>query len=212
MKPLALLGAGGHGRVVADTAEMAGWRDIVFLDDCFDERANNGVWPVIGPLGKWHELMRSHDLFISVGHNQTRQNILSEFNRLNIRQPTIVHSSASISRHCSLDAGTVVMAGGIVQAFANIGSSVIVNTGATVDHDCQIAEAVHISPGAHLAGTVSVGERSWIGIGASVRQNTSIGADVIVGAGATVVDDIPDETMVTGTPARATLRSETGRG
>ncbi|OXS99390.1 hypothetical protein B7H23_14610 [Notoacmeibacter marinus] len=206
MKTLVLLGAGGHGRVVADAAVMAGWRDVVFLDDGFGSRDTNGVWPIVGPLVKWREMAAQCDLFVSVGDNGTRLRLFKELASAGVSLPRIVHPSAVISAHSSIEAGTVIMAGAILQAFAAIGAAGIVNTGATVDHDCRLDNAVHLSPGAHLAGTVSVGERSWIGMGANVRQGINIGADVMVAAGATVVNDVADRTTVMGVPAAPSKR------
>ena len=101
-----------------------------------------------------------------------------------------------------MGAGTVVMAGAIVQPGCQIGKHVIVNTAASVDHDCQLADFSHICPGCHLAGTVSVGERTLLGTGSIVIPGIKIGADTVVGAGTVVTKDLPSEVMAVGHPAR----------
>ena len=78
----------------------------------------------------------------------------------------------------------------------------IINSGAIVEHDCVIESHAHIATGAQLASTVYVGEGSHIGIGASVRQCISIGQYAIIGAGAVVIDNVPDNVVVVGVPAR----------
>jgi len=205
---LLLLGAGGHGRVVADMANAAGWPDVVFLDDRWPRLQQNLVWPVIGPFESLAESQyRQHAALVTIGDNSTRLGLLRRLQNLEARIPVLAHPSAVVSRYATLGAGTVVMPNAVVNAGAVLGDGVIVNTGATVDHDCRLADGVHVSPGAHLAGGVEVGEASWIGIGAVVRENVRIGAGVIVGAGAAVVSSIPDQQIATGVPARGRTRN-----
>jgi UDP-perosamine 4-acetyltransferase len=59
-----------------------------------------------------------------------------------------------------------------------------------------------VAPGAAIASLVRVGEKTMIGIGATVIERIKIGANSIVGAGAVVVDDVPDNVVVVGVPAR----------
>lgn len=209
MRRLVLIGAGGHGRVVADTAEALGYCDISFLDDVWETRSTNGDWPITGGVANWRDIdPSSSDLFVTIGDNATRLKLGREIEvdgRFDL--PAILHPKAIVSPRARIGAGTAVMAGAVLQAYAGIGRFAIINTGATIDHDCTIGDGVHVSPGANVAGTVSVGEGSWIGIGASVRQNTRIGSGVMVGAGAAVVADIPDGTTVLGTPARPARQS-----
>lgn len=207
MKRLALLGASGHGKVVADTALEAGWDEVVFFDDAWPQRFNNGCWPVEGTNSDLLAGLGCFDgVIVSIGNCAIRldkQRMLSEAGG---RLVTIVHPSAVVSRYATLGVGSVVMAGAAVNVDVLIGAAGIVNTGATVDHDCQLADAVHICPGAHLSGDVRVGSCSWIGVGAAVRQGLTIGRDVIVGAGGIVVADVADGLTVAGNPAR-TLRA-----
>ena len=82
------------------------------------------------------------------------------------------------------------------------GKACIVNTGVIIEHDCRVGNGVHLSPSATLGGTVSVGDKSWICLGAKVINNITIGKSVTVGAGAVVIDDIEDQTLVVGIPAK----------
>ena len=135
----------------------------------------------------------------AIGDSITRQSIIEQFD---FTWLTLIHPSAYIDETASLGAGTVVMAGAIVQPGSRIGRHAIINTAASVDHDCTIEDFVHICPGAHLAGTVSVGERTLLGTGCSVIPGIHIGANVIVGAGAVVTKDLPDGVTVVGLPAK----------
>lgn len=203
MKRLAILGAGGHGKVVADTAESCGWQVVEFYDDSWPKRQNNGAWPVIGDTAALMASLTRYDgVLVAMGNNHIRQLKLIELHAAGARLFNLIHPASSISRHARLGIGSVVFAGVVVNADSQIGQGAILNTGCSVDHDCMLGDAVHISPGARLAGGVRVGDLSWIGIGASVRQLVCIGSCVMVGAGAAVVSDVADGLEVVGVPAR----------
>ena len=203
MKRLALLGASGHGKVVADAALAAGWQDVVFFDDAWPDMSMNGHWPVAGNtvalLDRLHEF---NGVLVSIGNCAVRWQKQQVLQAAGARLVTVVHPHACVSPFARLGVGTVVMAGAVVNVDAVVGESSIINTGATVDHDGTLAHAVHISPGVHLSGNVVVGACSWIGVGAVVRQGIRIGARVMVGAGAVVVTAVADGLTVVGSPAR----------
>ena len=202
MRQLAILGASGHGKVVAELAELLGYQ-CVFFDDAWPELTSNGHWPVVGKTASMlKRRLEFSGAAVAIGNNRIRQNKLIQLHEAGFDLPALIHPQAVVSRYATLGKGTVVFAGAVLNADARLDSGVILNTGCTVDHDCQLADAVHISPGANLAGAVKVGERSWLGIGCSVRQLISIGEDVVVGAGAVVVNDVPAGQTVVGVPAR----------
>ena len=199
---LLLLGAGGHGRVVADIAAATGWRGIAFLDDRWPALSQNLAWPVLGNFGDI--AARAADctaMLVTIGGNRSRLQTHRDLCERICFIPTLIHPSAVVSPHATIGAGSVVMANAVINAGARIGEAVIINTAATIDHDCCLADGVHVSPGAHLAGGVDIGEASWIGIGSAIREGIVIGADVVVGAGAAVVADIDDRLMAAGVPA-----------
>lgn len=205
-RALAILGAGGHGRVVADCAEALGWARIDFFDD--GGGAASGPWPVVGRIADFDGRVADYDaVIVGIGDNRTRLRLHRDLAGRGATLATLVHPSATISRHAGIGAGTVIFAGAVVNVGAVVGEACILNTGAGVDHDCRLADGVHVSPGAHLGGGVSVGECGWIGIGAAVRHVVSIGRDVQVGAGAAVVSDVADDLVVVGVPARPLVRS-----
>jgi sugar O-acyltransferase (sialic acid O-acetyltransferase NeuD family) len=199
---LALLGASGHGKVVADAALCAGWGDVVFFDDAWPAVTMNGHWPVVGNSAAL--LARAHEfggVIVSIGNAAVRFNKQLELQAAGARLATIIHPRACVSRFARIGMGSVVMAGAVVNADATIGNACIINTGSSVDHDCDLADGVHISPGAHLAGNVAIGANSWVGVGAAVRQGIRIGESAMVGAGAVVVKPVADRSTVVGNPA-----------
>jgi sugar O-acyltransferase (sialic acid O-acetyltransferase NeuD family) len=209
MSALLILGAGGHARVVAETALSSGrFSTISFLDDLYSTTVPFMpvlCWPVIGPLAHALGEISPHSFgqaVVAIGHAATRLSWLQKLSVAGYDLPVLVHPAACVSPSARIGLGSVVFAQAVIQSQAMIGSGAILNTSCSVDHDAQLGDGVHICPGAHLAGEVHVGHRSWIGIGSSVIQQIHIGADVTVGAGAAVVRDLPDGVTAVGVPAR----------
>ena len=199
---LGIIGAGGHGKVVADTAERAGWDEVVFFDPRFDGSAPaHAHWPLIG-LPEQAVDHGCDGYFVAIGNSLARKQWCEWLQARELPLVTLVDPASVVSQYASLEPGVLVVAGAVVNADTTIALGVIVNTRASIDHDCRVGAYSHVCPGAALAGTVTVGEHSWLGIGANVRQGVCIGSRVTVGAGATVVSDIDDGLTVVGTPAR----------
>lgn len=198
MKRLVIIGASGHGKVVADIAKKNGYGEIVFLDDK-ESLKECGGYPVVGKSSRYAEF--DCDMFVAIGNPRIREKIQTQMELAGKHIPTLIHPSASIAEHVSIGKGTVVAAGAVINPGAVIGRGCIINTCSSVDHDCQIGDFVHVSVGAHVAGTVQIGARTWIGAGATVSNNISICGDCMIGAGAVVVRDIGESGTYIGVPA-----------
>jgi len=208
MKSLAIMGASGHGKVVAETAELSGWSVQCFFDDAYPEKQKNSKWPILGNTSHLLNRLDEFDaVHVAIGDNKTRLYKIKTFLDAGAHIATIVHPSASISKSASLKDGVSVFANSTVQAETIVGVGSILNTNSSVDHDCKLGEGVHISPGVNLGGYVKVGDRSWIGIGSAVIQCIEIGRDVIIGAGSAVVSRIPDSCVAVGVPCKITRRN-----
>jgi len=192
-----LIGASGHGKVVAEILEESGINSIIFLDD-------NLVTPqileysLIGSYKK--ELIKNGDSFIvTIGNNVIRKSVAT---KLNENFMNAFHPRSIISRRAFFGRGTVIMGGVTVNVGVEIGNHVIINTNASIDHNCIIEDYVHISPNVALAGDVHVGEGTHIGIGACVIQGVKIGKWCMIGAGTVVLKDVPDGATLVGNPGR----------
>ncbi|KOY22933.1 acetyltransferase [Vibrio parahaemolyticus] len=205
----AILGASGHGKVVAEIAELNGYTNIEFFDDRWPGLQNVEHWPVKGNSETLLKIAAQFDLtVIAIGNNKIRLEKQNQLSTAGAKFSVLEHPRATISRHSQLGVGTVVMAGAVINPFVQVGEACIINTAATIDHDCSLADGVHVSPGCNIAGGVIIGEGSWLGIGSQVKQLISIGAGVTVGAGATVVNRVPDFQTVVGTPAQLLNKSK----
>ncbi|PZE20470.1 acetyltransferase [Paenibacillus xerothermodurans] len=214
MSKLLIIGAGGHGKVVADCAKESGrWDTIAFLDNKQPRPQRVLDWDVLDRLENAHYYLQEYpDVIVAIGDNALRLKLMETYKQMGFCLATVIHPSACVSRYAALGEGTVILPKAAVNAGAVLGAGCIINTGASVDHDGVIGKGVHISPGAHLAGNVRVGDLTWIGIGASVIQQVQIGANVIVGAGTVVIRSVTSNTTVVGIPGRAISRDEGKNG
>jgi len=199
---LIIIGASGHGKVVADIAiKMNKWQSITFFDDDESIKTSMGL-EVIGKTADAFTYKDEADFFVAIGNNATRENIQEKLidERLNV--VSLIHPSSVIGTDVEIGIGTVVMAGVVINSSTRIGKGCIINTSSSLDHDNNIEDYVHVSPGVSLAGTVRVGRLSWIGIGSVVSNNVNICSGCKVGAGAVVVKDITEPGTYVGVPVR----------
>lgn len=195
LKKLIIIGASGHGKVVADIAVKNGYEEIVFLDDNENVKECAG-FPVIGKTSE--AINVEGDKIVAIGNAKIRECLQENLKNV----VSLIHPNAVISRRVEIGKGTVVMAGVIINSDVIIGKGCIINTGASVDHDCSIGDFVHVSVGAHIAGTCEIGDRTWVGAGAIVSNNMNICGDCMIGAGAVIVRDIVDVGVYLGVPAK----------
>lgn len=200
-KEVIIIGASGHGKVIADIIEKSGDRIFGFLDDA-DKGDSFFDYPVLGKIADC--TLFSDKLFIiAIGNNSIRQRIADEFPKLNYY--TAIHPQSIISRDVTIEEGTCVMSGAVINASAQIGKHCIINSNSVTEHDCKIDDFVHLSPNATLCGTVFIGKHTHIGAGAVVRNNTNIAENVTVGCGGVVVRDINKSGTYIGVPAKELL-------
>lgn len=198
MDKLVIVGASGHGKVIADIAKLNGYKDIVFLDD--DERIHECAgYPVVGRSDSFSQV--NEDVVIAIGKAKIRGRLQELYEKQGLRLVTLIHPNATVAESAQIGAGSVIMAGAVINPYAQLGRGCIVNTCASVDHDCVVENFVHVAVGAHLCGTVSVGAYTWIGAGATVSNNISICSECMIGAGAVVVKDITETGIYVGVPA-----------
>ncbi len=197
MKKLTILGASGHGKVVADIARLNGYDEIEFLDD--DESIQScGQFPVVGNSKKIAVLQ--NDIFIAIGNSTYRKKFIELFSSKSF--PVLIHPDAVLADGVNVGEGTVIMAGSVVNSGTVIGKGCIINTCSSVDHDCRVGNYVHVAVGAHLCGTVTIGDNTWIGAGTTVCNNIKIVDDCMTGAGSVVIKNLVEPGTYVGIPAK----------
>ncbi len=206
-RPVIVLGAGGHAKVVIDALKTAETEilgavdpdqathgtnilgvDVLGADDVVLEYAFDAIGLING-VGSTEPSNRRIDLY-------------RHFKDAGYAFANVIHPSAVIGGDVEMADGVQIMAGAVVQPGCRIGANTIINSRASVDHDCVIGDHVHIAPGAVLGGGITIGSGSHIGAGTSIIQNVRIGKNVMVAAAAAVVADVPDGARIAGVPAK----------
>lgn len=201
-KQLLIIGASGHGKVLADIAlKMNQWETIVFLDDD-DTKTSCLGFGVIGKSAEFPKYLSNSDFVVAIGNNKIREKIQNELTNGEASIATLIHPNAVIATDVSIGVGTVIMAGVVINSSTLIGNGCIINTSSSLDHDNIIEDFVHLSPGTSLAGMVKIGKGTWLGIGSIVSNNVSICGGCNIGAGAVVIKEITKIGIYIGVPAR----------
>jgi acetyltransferase EpsM len=192
---IVLIGAGGHGKVIADILLKTVQRKIIF----YDVNPSTDKIYDCEVFSEMPKKISSYDVIVCIGNNSLRKkNVM----RLEGPFAKAIHPFSYIGNNVDIGEGTVVMAGSVINPFVKIGKHCIVNTSASIDHDCKIDDFVHVSPNATLCGGVSIGEGTHIGAGATIIPGISIGRWVTIGAGSVIIQNIADFSTVVGNPGR----------
>ncbi len=209
MKRVVIIGAGGHGREVADILRhqalaVGEIEPIGFTDDNRDLHGQelDGL-PVLGDWS-WFDGADRRDIAVvcAVGSPQVCRRLAERARGIGLSFASVISPLAHISPYARLGKGVTVFPNVVINTGAFIDSHSILNVGVVVSHDATVGPYSNINPGAQLAGSVTIGEGCYIGMGASVIQGRSIGAWSVVGAGAVVIRDLPANVTAVGVPAK----------
>ena len=203
MKPILLIGGGGHCKSVIDVIEKNNFFEIVGIVEKKSSIIESVLsYPVIGYDCDLPQLIKKYpNVLVTLGQIKTaqpRKNIYGNLKELGAFFPSIVSSNAYVSDHSALGEGTIVMNGSIVNSGTKIGCNNIVNSMALIEHDVQIGNHCHIATGSILNGGVKIGDNCFVGSGAILKQGIKIGFNCIVGAGVLVTKDISENSLVKG--------------
>lgn len=195
-----VIGASGHGKVIADIVLKSGDTLLGFLDDSESLPPEIIGIPVLGKVAD-HVNYPEASFVIGIGSSAVRERISLRLG--DVRWYTAIHPAATVSAlDTHIGAGSVVMANAVIDPSARIGAHCIINTSAVVEHDDRIGDFSHISVGAKLGGTVRIGAHTWVGIGSTVSNNVTVCDDCMIGAGTVVIHDIKESGTYVGVPAR----------
>lgn len=208
----AIIGCGGHGRVVLDILRQAGREPFCFVDSDpqMHGRRIDGLEVIGHPdrLPEFREKLGVTSAIVAIGTNGVRRGFAAQLDGWGFELVNAVHPSANIAPTANIGRNVVIAAGVLVCAHCQIADSVILNTGCIVDHESMVGNASHICPGARIAGRVTIEAGAFIGIGATVIQSLRVGYESTVGAGAVVIHDVAPMSTVVGVPAHEMKRVE----
>lgn len=215
MKPVIIIGAGGHTKVLIDVLRLKSINIVGILEA---DKHKVGAFFCKVPILGFDDEIKCYDpndiLLVnglgSVGLPIKRQIIFDTFKNKKFNFATVIHPSAIIAQDVVVEEGCQIMAGVIVQAGSRIGYNSILNTGVIVEHDCVIGNHVHLAPGAVLSGGILIDDTTHIGIGAKIIQNIKIGNHVVIGAGSVIIKNVPNDVVIAGVPGKVVRLNSKG--
>ena len=188
MKPLLLIGCGGHARSLIDIIESAAeWRihGLVGLPEQVGCRVLG--YSVIGCDADLPALRAECPAAVlAIGQLSDpgpRQRLSADLVKLGFQCPVLISAHAVVSQHAQVGPGTTIGHGVILNAGSVVGAHCILNSRALIEHDVQIGDYCHISTGALVNGAVCVGSGSFIGSGAMLREGLELPPLTVISAG-----------------------------
>ena len=199
---IVVYGAGGHGKVVAEI--LAASKRIVtgFIEDDITLTGSRIINLPVFPADEWLKSHSDATVALGIGDNRARERAGCLIQKRAHQLISAIHPAAIVSRSARLGAGAVIMAGAVLNAECELEEGVIVNSGAIVEHDVRIGRYAHLSPESAIGGGAQIGALSHIGMGAMLLPSKRVGDNCMIGAGAVVVENIPDNQVAYGVPAR----------
>jgi sugar O-acyltransferase (sialic acid O-acetyltransferase NeuD family) len=197
IKPVIILGSGGHAKVVLDTLLL----ENIEILGCItpDMKAGEKFCNQITVLGSDEKIAKYKpgDVILVNGigampYKNLRWKIAKQLRDKGYKFKKVIHPSAVIARDIVFEEGVQVMAGVVIQPGTVIGTDSIINTGVLLDHDCKIAKNCHLAPGVICSGGVNIDMGTHIGTGTTVIQNICIGKDSVIASGSSIYKDVAD--------------------
>lgn len=192
---LAIIGAGGHGKVIGEIAFLNKCEVIDFFDDRIND-IKDFPFTIVDTVENLKIHFKKYDsFFVAIGDNELRSQKLKWLKENELNIVNLIHPKSTVSEFSSLGKGICVMANAVINAGSLVKDGVIINTSASVDHDCFIDDYSHISPNCSLSGEVKIGKLTHLGTGSSVYPGINIGNNVRSGVGSKIFKNILDGTI-----------------
>lgn len=206
MNKIVIIGASGHGKVIADILEKMGdYKILGFLDSFKNIGTPILSYRVLGTEKQLPQILKKEGHvkgILAIGDNYTRMEVVRGIKEMlpDFEYVNAIHPSAVLSPHIRLGMGNVVTAGAIINPDAELGNFCIVNTKSSIGHDVVMEDFSSVAPGVTIGGHTRIGKLAAISIGAIVTHDVSIGENSVVGAASLVLKDIPKNVSAFGRP------------
>lgn len=213
---LGIYGSGGLGREVAELAKQINaisnrWENIIFIDDHKIETSKNGIKLVTfsETIDKYSK--NEIEISIAIGEPEVRKILYEKVTSEGYCLATLIHPQVYVPESTEILPGAIINSYSFISCNVRIGANVCVQSQSLIAHDCTIESHSVISPCAALAGSCFVGKCAYVGMGAHVKEKVKIGSSSIVGMGSVVLNDVPENVVIVGNPARVIKYNEKKR-
>lgn len=194
---IAVIGTGGHSRVISKIIKNKYKSNIHY----FDDKKFKSNMLIEGNTNLLLKNIKEYKyVFIAIGDNFIRKSYFTKFLKFEKKMLSLIDESAKIQKGVKLNKGTIVFPNVCINTNTKIGKGCIINTNAVIEHDCKIGNFTHISPSATVLGSVKIGSCSWVGANATILNNIEVKNNVIIGASTVVLKNISKNKKVVGNP------------
>jgi tetrahydrodipicolinate N-acetyltransferase len=171
-----------------------------------------GDWRDLGPI-----LEANADKIADLVVENDRRNSaipLLDMKNINAR----IEPGAIIREQVTIGDSAVIMMGAVINIGAVIGPGTMIDMGAILGGRATVGKNCHIGAGAVLAGVIEpasatpviVEDGVLVGANAVVIEGVHVGKNAVVAAGAVVIEDVPENAVVAGCPARVIKQRDAG--
>ena len=203
MKRIAIIGGGGHSRVIIDALCELSKKNHMKLIGFYDDNINCEEYRSIKRLGKINDINSNHEVYYicGIGNLKTRRSIIDKLS--NINWINVIHPSSIISDTVKLGKGIFINAGTIINSKAYIKDHCIINTNSVIEHDVSIGVNCHIAPSVTICGHVTIKDETFIGVGTKIinknkRGFINIGTNNFLNAGSLILHSTDDNMKIKG--------------
>ena len=214
MKTLGICGAGGYSKEIFDLAQRINkinkqWKDIIFIEKATSERKSFYGSQVISERSIDNDfLINDIELVSAVGEPAIREKIFLKLSQKGYSFVKLIDPTSIVSETAIIEDGCVVGPFSIISSSVRIGKNVAINIGGIVGHDIHVGQHSVLSSYTNIGGGSVIGIKTYIGMGAMIKEGLSIGSETIIGMGSVVYDNITDNVIALGNPARPMRRNE----
>ena len=207
LNKLLIFGAGGHASKVFSSINKSSLKFEGYISTEKPGTVVNGE-KVLGDVEYFlsNERLHSFKINIAIGENSVRFDIYNQIANFKNNLFTVISHNSYLAENVKASRGTSIMPLAIINDYAEIGECCIIDSGAIIEHHVKIGNFVNISPGAVLCGGCSIEDGAIIGASATVIEKVKIGKNTLIAAGAVVINDIPENSVAMGNPARVTRK------
>lgn len=202
-KRITIIGSGGFASEVLSILDRSNYECLGFIDS--KQNLSNLPLPIIGHEDEMNLLIKKYNFsncIIAIGNPKVRKKVFNKIQEYSFNYP-VISDLSMVSKSSNIKSGTIIYPNVVIMNNCKIGNFTLLNSGVTLGHEVTIGDFCNINPGANLAGRIKIGNGSFVGIGSSIKENINIGKNVVIGAGSVVIEDVPDNTVVYGVPAKA---------
>jgi sugar O-acyltransferase (sialic acid O-acetyltransferase NeuD family) len=182
------------------------YKEILFYDDVTPELPDTlfGRFNIIRSQEQLKQYLKSNAYFtLGIGVPKIRQQLNNLFTENGGIIKTIISNSASVgSFDTEIGEGCNIMDNVIITNNSQIKKGCLINAKTVIAHDTQIGLFADIAPNVTISGKCKIGDYVSVGTGVIILPGVVIGNNVVIGAGSVVKNNIPDNSLVIGTPGK----------